>query len=272
MLQLSQTQLNLLEICPRKFQHTYLEQLGALATPEQQERLMVGSQFHLLMQQHELGLPVEPLVQEDIQLKGWYEAFVQAAPQILALSSQREVTFRQSEHQRYLEFRDDRSDSSYLLTVIYDLLVCDEQHARILDWKTYPRPQSARWLQQNWQTRLYPFVLAETSSYLPEQISMTYWFFQGGDRAAAEPQSLNFPYNTPLHEQTRQDLNQILSRLTHWLQCYETQRESFPQVAEFSPCQSCNFALRCQRLQSTQAEGSDRASLLNLADIQEVPI
>jgi hypothetical protein len=271
MLQLSQTQLNLLESCPRKFQHTYLEQLGALATPEQQERLMVGSQFHLLMQQHELGLPVEPLVQEDTQLKGWYEAFVQAAPQILALS-QSEVTFRQSEHQRYLEFAGDRFSPSYLLTVIYDLLVCDEQHARILDWKTYPRPQNARWLQQNWQTRLYPFVLAETSSYLPEQISITYWFFQGGDRSAAEPQSLNFPYNPTLHEKTRQDLNQILSRLTYWLQRYETQGEPFPQVAEFSPCQPCNFALRCQRLQSGSTEGSDRISLLNLADIQEVPI
>ena len=41
-MRLSQGQLNLLERCPRQFQHTYLEQLGSPINPEQQERQTWG--------------------------------------------------------------------------------------------------------------------------------------------------------------------------------------------------------------------------------------
>jgi hypothetical protein len=129
---LSQGQLNLLETCPRKFQHTYLEQLGTPISPEQQERLAWGSRFHLLMQQRELGLPVESLVEEDAQLQHWVTALVNAASDVLTPNPK---TFRESEHCRTLYFQD------YVLTVIYDLLIEDETNAQILDWKTYPVPQ-----------------------------------------------------------------------------------------------------------------------------------
>jgi ATP-dependent exoDNAse (exonuclease V) beta subunit len=59
-----------------------------------------------------------------------------------------------------------------LLTVIYDLLIEAEDNAQILDWKTYPQPKEQNRLAKDWQTRLYLYVLAETSDYLPEQISM----------------------------------------------------------------------------------------------------
>ena len=88
-LRLSQTQLNLLTACPRKFQHTYLEQLAAPTDPEQQERMSQGSQFHLLMQQWQLGLPVELLVQEDDRLGSWLRAFVGSAAKILTLENDR---------------------------------------------------------------------------------------------------------------------------------------------------------------------------------------
>jgi len=58
LLRLSQGHLNLLETCPRKFQHTYLEQLNSPANPEHEERQTLGSRFHLLMQQREMGLPI----------------------------------------------------------------------------------------------------------------------------------------------------------------------------------------------------------------------
>lgn len=115
-MRLSQGQLNLLERCPRLFQHTYLDQLGAPASPEQQERLTWGSRFHLLMQQRELGLPIEPLVQQDTQMQSWMTAFASAAPEILT-SDLHSQTFRESEHCRTLQVQD------YLLTVVYDLLI-----------------------------------------------------------------------------------------------------------------------------------------------------
>ncbi|HEY9656349.1 MAG TPA: PD-(D/E)XK nuclease family protein, partial [Crinalium sp.] len=54
-IRLSQSQLNRLVACPRKFQHTDLEQLAAPSEPEQQERQNQGTRFHLLMQQWLLG-------------------------------------------------------------------------------------------------------------------------------------------------------------------------------------------------------------------------
>lgn len=285
-IRLSQGQLNLLATCPRKFQHTYLEQLGVPTTPEQLERLTSGSQFHLLMQQWQLGLPIEPFVQEDVQLQKWFNSFIQASPQILMLDREGGETLQQSEYALTIAFE------GYLLTVIYDLLITNQVHAKILDWKTYPRPQNSRWLMQNWQTRLYPFVLAESGSYTPEQISMTYWFFQTGSGSTGEPQSLTIAYDTAKHEQTRQDLITLLNQLTHWLERYQL-GEPFPQIPlSANQCEPCNFAVRCDRATShneNQREGWDESSLYsqtnysllinpedlilpNLADIDEVPL
>ncbi len=256
---LSQGQLNLLETCPRKFQHIYLEQLGTPVSPEQQERLSWGSRFHLLMQQRELGLPVTSLVEEDAQLQRWVTALVNAASDVLTPDPQ---TFRESEHCRTLNFH------GYLLTVIYDLLIEDENSAQILDWKTYPLPTNRQWLTKDWQKRLYLFVLAETSDYVAEQISMTYWFV----KSQPHPQSLKFTYSTAQHENTRQDLTKLLTQLTRWLQRYQDEGISFPQVAASTGlCLDCSFAVRCHRTSEHSMSGS-KDLLPNLADIPEVSL
>jgi hypothetical protein len=268
MLHLSQGLLSLLTACPRKFQHLYIDQLGLPIAPDQQDRLNWGSRFHLLMQQRELGLlEVEPSfgVELSVQLSPSeeeplyraIEAIVQAAPDLFQTSPTR---FRQSEHRRTLEL------NGYLLTAIYDLLILDEQQAQILDWKTYPRPQNSGKLAQHWQTRLYPFLLAETSDYLPEQISMTYWFIQPGQ--SFQPQPLKFAYTEALHQQTAQDLNRLLSQLTEDLERYQAHAESFPQVSLSSgDCDTCPFALRCQRSQADRPE-----PVATLEEIQEIKL
>jgi hypothetical protein len=240
MLRLSQGLLNLFTSCPRKFQHLYLEQISAPLGLTQQERLSWGERFHLLMQQQELGLPIlsaeRELSSDEQSLLRLARTFVQSVPELFQTGPDRS---RQSEHQRTLEFR------GYLLTVIYDLLILEEQQAQILDWKTYSRPAQLDWLYQNWQTRLYPFVLVESSEYTPEQVSMTYWFVQ--TQSGQTPQSLKCAYNTALHRQTHQDLVALLDRLTDYLHRYQ-QGESFPQVELASTeCDTCAFAIRCQR-------------------------
>lgn len=258
-MRLSQGQLNLLETCPRKFQQTYLDQLGSLTALEHLERLTWGSQFHLLMQQRELGLPVAAIALQDDPLQQCIDALIQAAPEVFR---QDQHPFRQSEHRRTLEWQ------GHLLTVVYDLLILDEQQAQILDWKTYPRPQNRHWLERDWQTRLYPFVLVETSDYAAEQISMTYWFVRAGDERSPQPQPLRFHYSTALHHQTGKDLSQLLRQLNQWLQEYEA-GQPFPEVEETTGCcQSCHFARRCQR-QSEQSMGLQE-QLPTLADIPEV--
>lgn len=267
-MRLSQGHLNLLKRCPRHFQHTYLDQIGSPASLEQQERQTWGSRFHLLMQQQELGLPIESLVQADPQMQRWMSTLTDAAPEILATDSTSQ-TFRDSEHCRILQVQD------FLLTVIYDLLITDQFQAQILDWKTYPKPQNRRQLEHNWQTLLYLYVLAETSDYLPEQISLTYWFIQSLDR----PQSLKFTYSASQHQKTGQKLQRLLNQLRDRLQRYQT-GEPFPQVAEGRVCDSCQFAVRCGRDASTKISGNgehlelatDQNPLLNLADIQEISL
>lgn len=264
-MRLSQGHLNLLERCPRQFQHTYLEQLSSPINLEQQERQTWGSRFHLLMQQRELGLPIESLVQEDPQLQHWMTAFASAAPQIL--TSNTEHQFRESEHCRTLQVQD------YLLTVIYDLLIADDYSAQILDWKTYPKPQNKRKLEHNWQTRLYLYVLTETSDYSPEQISMTYWFVQSPvEMRHGKSQHMTFTYNHTEHVKIRQKLNSLLSKLTYWLQRYE-QGEPFPQVPETSKsCEFCQYITRCERDRYDGEVALTQNWLQNLEEIQEVSL
>jgi hypothetical protein len=258
LLRLSQAHLNLLETCPRKFQHTYLEQLKSPANPQHEENQTLGSRFHLLMQQREMGLPIASILEADSQLQTWMSNFANAAPEILTPNNPQ--TFRDSEHYRTIKI------DQYLLTVVYDLLIADNQQAQILDWKTYPQPPSKRTLEQNWQTRLYLYVLAETSAYLPQNISMTYWFVQ----SKGEPQNIRFDYNHIKHQQTAKQLHQLLHQLTSWLSAYQN-KELFPQIPpNSSACNYCDFATACQRTQAREAY--QKHYLPNLANIQEVSL
>lgn len=247
LIRLSQQQLNLLTSCPKKFQNLYLDNLSSPTTYEEQESLTWGSRFHLLMQQRELGLPIQPLVEENWEMEQCLNSFIETASEIFPNSKNDEV-FRQAEHTRSLTFQ------GYMLTVIYDLLILDRYKAQILDWKTYSRRQKKSDLAKNWQTRLYLFLMVETSNYLPEEVSMTYWFVRPLEKEL--PENLKFSYNQHRHEQTRQDLSQILSLLTFWLQRYQEDGEPFPQIdASIGLCHSCQFATRCQRHQQNSPPG-----------------
>ncbi|MBW4656211.1 MAG: PD-(D/E)XK nuclease family protein [Kaiparowitsia implicata GSE-PSE-MK54-09C] len=257
---LSQGHLNGLDLCPRRFQHVHLDQLLSPTAPEQQQALDWGTRFHLLMQQHDLGLPVETIEPADPTVQACFRQFMQTAPEVFAVQPGQ---VRHSEHRRTLELE------GVLLTAVYDLLVLHPDRALIYDWKTHLTPQSAMRLAQDWQTRLYCFVLAETSAYLPEQISFTYWFVRaqaGG--GAPRPQHHTLPYSTTQHEKTRQALSQRLAQLSEGLAGYREGR-SLPQVPEeLGRCDRCPFAIRCRR--GAFSDASESVLIPNLADIAEV--
>ena len=268
---LSQQHLNLLTTCPRKFQHLYLDNLSVPTTSSEQERLNWGSQFHLLMQQRELGLPIESLMLENQEMQHCFDNFFQAASEILNPETQDNIILRQAEHNRSLNF------NGYILTVIYDLLIAENQQAQIFDWKTYSHPQNKKKLAQNWQTRLYLYTLVETSNYLPETVSMTYWFIQ--PKSQSLPYKLKFSYNQQAHKKTEQDLQEILDNLTYWLKHYEEKGTEFPQVQILDSCHTCQFATHCQRfseLYDKQAyiESTDISTdiIFNLDSIPEISI
>jgi hypothetical protein len=134
---------------------------------------------------------------------------------------------RAAEHSRTL------SHGDYLLTVIYDLLITYPEEAKIFDWKTYLKPEKTEKLAQNWQTRLYLYVLAATSPYAPEQISLTYWFVK------EQPRSLTFNYSQQQHEQTAADLEALLHQLDGYQENYWQHQLDFPHTSQCQ--QTCPY-------------------------------
>jgi hypothetical protein len=201
------------------------------------------------MQQRELGLPIEPILARSPKLDGWMKAITTTAPELFQIDPQ---MWRESEQVRMLAIDD------YLFTVIYDLVILQPDRADIIDWKTYPLPKYKKDLDREWQTRLYLYVLAETSAYLPKNISFTYWFIQ----STPQPKSVRISYTSSQHRQTQTDLLELLSKLTNWLDAYQTKGEPFPQVpASTGSCQYCNFAPRCGREQQQESAPSTQLCL-----------
>lgn len=261
-MRLSQSNLKLLATCPRKFQYLYLDQFAVPVGLEQVERMAEGSQFHLLMQQHSLGLPIEALLEGDRQLQTWFDTFAQARSRILCLDENEQILWQQSEHLRTIAKRD------HVLTVVYDWVMLGATQGQIIDWKTYPKPRKAKYLRQDWQTRLYLYVLAETTNIVPEQLVMNYWFFQAKEGENGNVQNEPIRYSTDQHQQTDADLKALLDQLNQWLAAYATDRATLPQIDQSKGhCENCTFALRCGRLPPASA-----VPIPSLDSIAEVPI
>ncbi|MFM2312827.1 MAG: hypothetical protein RLZZ04_2103 [Cyanobacteriota bacterium] len=249
LIRLSQSHLNLLSICPPKFQQVYLDGLGSLPAPEQQDTMQWGSRFHLLMQQRELTLPIEPLLATDVELDSSLRALIEAAPE-LAPNVQ---VWREAEHCRTLRV------DNFLFTVIYDLLIAESDRAVIFDWKTYRKPIGIKKLQKNWQTRLYLYVLVETSEYKPEQVQMTYWFVKSG-----KPTNVVIKYSQQKHQQTEQELTGLLNDLEAWLQNYREFQTNFPHQPD---CETT-----CRFYQDFVTADPVQNLLKSIDDIEEVSI
>ncbi|MBE9065883.1 PD-(D/E)XK nuclease family protein [Leptolyngbya cf. ectocarpi LEGE 11479] len=238
MLSLSQAHLTLLETCPRRFQYIFDQALAVPPKPTGQEAALWGSQFHLLMQQQALGIPIDVMATASGDMTAKVNALRQQAPHLFEAGPHERL--RQSEHQRTLAF------NGYLFTVIYDLVILSADAGLIVDWKTYLKPPLKQSLANDWQTRLYLYVLAETSHLAPDQLTMAYWFVRHQDQQGNDlpPSDYRFAYSLQQHEQTRADL----MRLTDQLSCLR-QRSEFPQTANLDRCERCPFQLRCQRLE-----------------------
>ena len=285
MLPLTQSHLTLLDTCPRKYQHIFFNALSGPSSYEQHLKTQWGTQFHLLMQQQALDLPVATLAPADQDMAASLKALEKAAPEVFkylpvspaamaappsaspTAAAEREA-FSQSEHRRTLTFND------YLLTVIYDLVVfepvvfepvafeptnpatpaADDRRAmgQIFDWKTHQKPPKQEWLAKDWQTRLYRFVLCETTSLTPAQISMTYWFVRVDEASQQQPSSYRFDYSLAEHDATRRDLQQLTDRLTKL-----RSHNYFPKVdSTEGHCESCAFNARCDRRPLTNSQGT----------------
>lgn len=250
LIRLSQSHLNLLSICPPKFQQVYLD-LGSLPAPAQQDNIQWGSRFHLLMQQRELTLPIEALLATDAELDNSLKALIQAAPELEPDPN----IWREAEHCRTF------SISNFLFTVIYDLLIAKSDRAIILDWKTYRNPPRSKKLANDWQTRLYLYVLAETSEYEPAQLQMTYWFVKSG-----KPKSATFSYSQQQHQQTARELQDLVANLETWLRNYQQLKTNFPHQPD------CEKNCPYYHFFTEEAVNRHQELLKSIDEIEEVSI
>lgn len=279
---ISQQHLNTLETCPRKFEYLYLDGLNLPLDPDKQERIKFGNQFHLLMQQQELGLDISPILTISQDLADCFQALQKSVPDLLLetnqLTNKVSNSISQSSVFRQAEYNLNLSYQNYIITVIYDLLITDHQYAHIYDWKTYPLPEKSNKIIENWQTRLYLFVLAEAGGYVPENITMTYWFIKSNQSQKAE--HLQITYDQIQHEKNRQDLENLLEKLTDYLKQQQTKQKPFPQVnVNLGICSLCQFLNRCQNqllalnlINEKTSEDTINPAWLNIDSIPEISI
>ncbi len=267
---ISQGHLNIWETCQRKYQYKYLEELSLPEVdPHRQESLLLGSNFHLLMQQRDLGLDVLVLAQSDRQLQGWLNAFNEFPPTMIEgdrLCEHRRTweiccpaSLDQDLDQNFMESRD-RNQAYFVLTAIYDLLILGKGQAQILDWKTHQKAIAQSQLEHNWQTRLYLYLLAKTTDYPPEQLSMTYWF-------ANTAESVVINYTSADRDRTEQDLQRMLTAIA--------QAQDYPQVdISSNKCKHCEFRDRCDRphRQNIETDADTELNIsANINNITEIP-
>lgn len=267
LIQLSQSHLKLLSLCPRKYQYTYLDQLLVPTVSSQaQEQAELGQQFHRIMQQYWMGLNVTPLLEQSPHLKNRFQAFQAHPPPYI-------------EGHRVTEYQQRVKLGNALLVGIFDLLAMNETQGQIIDWKSYSKPKSSIPLLNSWQTKLYPYLLTESSALQPDQISMTYWFAKTQD--PTDSHHLTFPYSQSLHAQTHQEIIALLQKLDHWLKAY-TQKEALPQVnLNQGHCLSdpypCPYLYRCERSPDHKPDDQSPHTIsltdaLNLDSIPEVQL
>jgi len=228
-LTISQAHLRVWDACQRQFHYTYLDHLVAPLPINELNALDLGSQFHLILQQKSLGLEIAALVQDQPQLQKWLAAFQRFE------ASMAEGEYL-TEHRRTLAWSGGTGELQ--LAVVYDLLILQADRAIIFDWKTHKKALPELILRQSWQTRLYLYVLAETSNFEPEQLDMTYWF------ANTETQ-VKIGYNRAQHEQTKQDLQQRLGDMCR-------QQKFSKLLAGSAICDRCKFYYLCWQGEQTQ--------------------
>lgn len=267
---LTQGHLKLLERCSRRLQYAYLDQLAAPEDPDRLERQRWGTRFHLAMQQRELGLRLEPLLAQEPDLAAAVVALEEQSAQWFGAEidpTERE-TLRQSEHRRSLPW------GRYELTVVYDLLRLTARSGQIVDWKTYRHRPRKPQLAQDWQTRLYLYVLAETTDLDPAQLSMTYWFVSPptgpSPRQVKPPEQITISYSNHKHRTTARDLRRLTGRLDQLLDTPTKPFPNFPKVEDVQECLHCPYALRCQRTETLV--DPLLASIPAIDSIHEIPL
>jgi CRISPR/Cas system-associated exonuclease Cas4 (RecB family) len=225
--------------CKRRFQLRYLEHLAwpALDTEPAQiheRHMQAGARFHQLVQQHQMGLPVERLTRlvTDAALSRWWDNYLAHAPSDLP-------------PQRLTETILVAPLAGHRLLAKYDLLATATGHAVIIDWKTSQphakRPQREHLLNRM-QTRVYRYLLVAAGAHLnhgtpfaPDQVEMIYWFAEFPD------QPYHFPYSAAEYDADRETLTRLIDEIQ------TLNPDQYPLTSNEKHCVYCAYRSLCDR-------------------------
>ena len=129
------------------------------------EAEIAGSQFHLIMQQIGLGLPVKTFLKEYPQIANWVD---RVKPFLNIPGSKQWIAQLQLLYHNNLLYSD------------YDLVVYGEDQVIGFDW-TIQKPPKFEILENKWQTQLKLFLLHNKTCVPLDQISLVYLFVNTGD-------------------------------------------------------------------------------------------
>lgn len=226
--------------CKRRFQLRYLLQIAWPAVPaepylENEQHLRQGALFHLMAQQHTLGVDearLTAMAQEE-PLAGWWQNFVQGRPAIDGTCFPEAI----------LTAPLGQSGQRRLLAKM-DLVAVTGERATIFDWKTSRHRPPRAWLADRLQTRVYPYLLVQAGaelngnrSFTPEQVEMVYWFAGFPDRPE------RFVYSA---DQYAED-GALLAGLTEQAAALSLRDEPFPLTPDESMCRFCVYRSLCNR-------------------------
>ena len=233
--------------CQRRFELRYLRQMNwpAVETApihEAERRMQVGSTFHRLIHQYLLGLSQGELTAtaeqtatliESPELAQMWHNFLARHPTELAQPAAR----------FYPEITLSTLVAGHRLTAKYDLLVLlpgDPPHITIFDWKTSSKRPDSTTLQNQAQSRVYPFVLSEAGYTLndnnplqPNEITMSYWFAN----APRQPEIIT--YHQAQYEADQRWLQDLIQEITT--------APNFPLTDDHAVCRYCVYRSYCDR-------------------------
>lgn len=247
--------------CKRRFLLRHVQKLEWPAIEsepvlEQEQLMLLGQQFHLMVQQKLSGIPEEIISQstQSPELLAWWFEFIKLAPDALP-------------GKKYCESFYSIPIGAYRLVAKYDLLVLqDDGKATLYDWKTSHHAPKRSIMQQRMQTRVYPFLLAKLAASAPqfahldvEQLKMVYWY------PVPMIQPIEFQYSSQQFSKDEDFLNQLVTEIA------SLPEEAFAKTLDTEhKCKFCRFRTLCETgvtpgtLADAEAETDDTENLFDL--------
>jgi hypothetical protein len=266
----SQSALQYYVDCPRRFEWPALETRQAR---EQEEQARQGRDFHHLLHQQAMGVPVEALeatIDDETTLRWWRSCLGWQEHHLPAT--------------RHAELVLSTPLAGRRLMARYDLVArMEDGGLLIVDWKTGRMPRAAL-LAGRMQTIVYPYVLASAGGWLsagrldntktispemirpdemirPEMIRMIYWF-------AEEGRTIEFGYDEERRRQAEERLATIIGEIGA--------RSEFAPTTDERACRFCRYRSFCERgveagdLSELNEAEADESITLDLDELEEI--